>query len=195
MQAGLTRKEFTILKNYRYVLALDPSGSFEEGKGTTGWCLFDTQKKQILKTGWCDAKNFTFKEQYWDAHVLLIAAICEMVHEKVMVVIEDYVLYETKKDAQVNSKMETCKLIGIIQHYCWIHKIDYFMELASAVKNRWSNSILVYKKYILSKGNHFIVLATGEQVNRHAIDAIRHAVHFATFKNGKDGKNGPQENN
>ena len=35
--------------NSRYVLALDPSGAYKEGKGTTGWCLFDNETKQIAK--------------------------------------------------------------------------------------------------------------------------------------------------
>ena len=27
------------------ILALDPSGNFKEGKGTTGWCLLDENCK------------------------------------------------------------------------------------------------------------------------------------------------------
>ena len=33
---------------YKYVLAFDPSGSFYEGKGTTGWCIMDTKTKEVL---------------------------------------------------------------------------------------------------------------------------------------------------
>ncbi len=36
-----------MLPTYKYVLALDPSGNYNEGKGTTGMCLFDTS---LMKT-------------------------------------------------------------------------------------------------------------------------------------------------
>ena len=37
------------MNNDRYVLALDPSGAYKEGLGTTGWCLLDQQTKKIVK--------------------------------------------------------------------------------------------------------------------------------------------------
>ena len=179
-------------------MALDPSGSFEEGKGTTGWCWYDTKKKQIIKTGWISATDYDCKEQYWLMHLNLIEEFRDWTIAKsksFILVIEDYVLYETKKDAQVNSKMETCKLIGILQINSWLMGIEYFMELAAAVKNRWTDSILVYKQHLIRKGNQYYVAATGELVNRHAKDAIRHAVHFSTFKNGKGDDNATQKEN
>ena len=36
------------LNNARYVLALDPSGSYYEGKGHTGWCLLDQETNKIV---------------------------------------------------------------------------------------------------------------------------------------------------
>ena len=33
---------------YKYIIAIDPSGNFEEGKGTTGCCLFSAEQKQII---------------------------------------------------------------------------------------------------------------------------------------------------
>ena len=42
----------------RYILALDPSGNFKEGKGITGWCLLDTQTKKIAKFGYISAEMY-----------------------------------------------------------------------------------------------------------------------------------------
>ena len=40
------------MKKYNYVLALDPSGNFHEGKGTTGYCLLDANENKIIEYGY-----------------------------------------------------------------------------------------------------------------------------------------------
>ena len=35
----------------RYILALDPSGNYNEGSGTTGWVLFDNETDMFCKFG------------------------------------------------------------------------------------------------------------------------------------------------
>ena len=47
------------------ILAIDPSGNFTEGKGTTGWSLLDENMK-ILACGQILANNYKCKEAYWD---------------------------------------------------------------------------------------------------------------------------------
>ena len=84
--------------------------------------------------------------------------------------------------------METPKLIGIIQHYCWLMKIPYYMQLASEVKNRWTNDILMHKGVIYTRNSrHYIDANCKQYINRHCIDAIRHAMHYDTFRNKKEG--------
>jgi hypothetical protein len=80
--------------------------------------------------------------------------------------------------------METCKLIGVLQHHCWLNQIPYKMQTAGTVKSRWSNEILEHKRYIFKAARGYKT-PTGITINRHCQDAIRHAVHFATFKNEK----------
>ena len=60
------------MKTYDYILALDPSGAFHEGKGTTGWCLFKNNK--IKYTGILSAKRHCCMESYWESHINLIDA-------------------------------------------------------------------------------------------------------------------------
>ena len=57
---------------YKYVLAFETSGSFYEGKGTTGWCIMDTSKKEVLIVGAIKATDFSVPEEYWGAHLELI---------------------------------------------------------------------------------------------------------------------------
>lgn len=168
------------MKNYDYILAFDPSGNYNEGKGTTGYCIFDTHKNVIVTVGYLSASQFDSMEAYWKAHInLLLDTIKE--YKSVLVVIEDYLLYAHKKDNQINSRFETSKLIGTLQYTCFVNDIDYIMQTAAEVKNRWADDILVHKGYVLKSGNG-LKLITGQHINRHIKDAIRHAVHAATFK-------------
>ena len=72
--------------------------------------------------------------------------------------------------------METSKLIGIIQLWCYNHNIPYAMQLAATVKSRWTDEILHYKGYLKKSGLRYTVC-------EHTRDSMRHAVHYATFKN------------
>lgn len=172
--------------NYRYVLAIDPSGSFHEGKGTTGWCLMDTIENIIIRSDFISAEDYSMMEGYWDAHLKLLSTYARNYKQQLVVVIEDYLLYATKSDVQINSRMETCKLIGAMQHHCWKTGIRYFMQTASLVKSRWTDEILCHKKYLVKQKVGY-ALSNGKTLNKHCKDSIRHAVHFATFKNEKVG--------
>ena len=52
----------------RYVLGIDPSGNFFEGKGTTGWCVFDIVKDKVVECGSLYASRAKSQEAYWWAH-------------------------------------------------------------------------------------------------------------------------------
>jgi len=170
-------------KDYGIILSIDPSGAFHEGKGTTGWCLMDAEQDKVIKAGCLFARNYDKKEDYWEAHVQLFLRLIGDYKRKVIVVIEDYILYASTAEAQINSRFETTKLIGILQYSLWRKKIPYIMQRAVDVKNRWTNEILMYKHYITKDRNHFKAANVG--INKHQLDAIRHAVHFNTFKNEK----------
>ena len=174
------------MKNYDFVLAIDPSGSFHEGKGTTGWCVFNCLDNVVSISDYICAKTFGTMEQYWDAHIQLIARMHAKYKNKLIVVIEDYILYAHKAKAQINSHLETPKLIGVLQHYCWSKNIPYRMQLATEVKSRWRDHILHYYKYLAKRGKSYVLpLKPKVKLLEHQRDAIRHAVHFAKFKNGR----------
>lgn len=168
--------------SYRHILAIDPSGAFDEGNGTTGWCIADAQTKKIITTGYIRAEKFPCAQAYWDAHLNVINEQIRR-YKHILVVIEDYVLYADKAKAQINSKMETCKLIGVLQHYCYCCKIPFSMQLAAAVKKRWSDKMLQHKGVIVQIGTDWILPGQEYVLNKHVLDSIRHVVHYMTFRN------------
>lgn len=169
--------------NYKFILALDPSGNYTEGKGTTGWCVFNALDDKVIKAGSISASDFTTKECYWQAHLDLISKMQKQYKSNLIVVIEDYLLYASKAKDQINSRMETPKLIGIVQLFCYGKGIPYWMQNASEVKLRWENKILHYKGYIIEYKRGYAIPQTKDKIDRHCLDSIRHAVHYANFKN------------
>lgn len=171
---------------YSYILAIDPSGSFNEGNGTTGWCWYDCINQAVVKAGVLRATDYPKDVQYWAAHKRLFesyAAYNPMLLGDTMVVIEDYFLYANKAEAQINSHMETCQLIGMLKVYCAERGLPVRMQAAVDVKDRWSNDILKHKGVIVKNGRHYKLPANTNTLCGHEIDAIRHAVHTATFYN------------
>lgn len=156
------------------ILALDPSGSFKEGKGTTGFCKFingTIENVYDLK-----AKGFETRVDYWKEHIEIIQ------HEKPEVVVcEDFVLYGHKAKQQTGSQMETSQLIGYIEMKCVELGIPFVKQRAT-IKIRFSDDILVLKGYIQKGQNRY--LWNGQSVNLHIRDSIRHAVYF--WKYGRE---------
>ena len=172
------------MKNFSHILAIDPSGNFEEGKGTTGMCLFDAEGNKILALKNITASDFISKEDYWQEHVNAInRVIMNPKYRKTIIVIEDFMLDPKRALQQSHSRMETPKLIGIIQLHCSTHNIPYAMQRPTDVKTRWADYILEYKKYIVKYRNTYVLPNTNKSISRHCKDAIRHAVHYSTFKN------------
>lgn len=167
------------------ILALDPSGNFEEGKGTTGWCLLDENCK-IQAVGQLLAKDCSGKEEHWLNHIKLIDHL-----NPDFVVVEDYLLYASKSKTQINSRFETPRLIGAIELHCWSENIPLRFQKASDVKIRFTDARLVQGNYISKSNSRYY--AAGVMVSEHIRDSIRHGVYFTKFKLPKElKKNAPK---
>lgn len=171
------------MNNSRYVLALDPSGNYKEGQGTTGWCLLDMQTDKIMKFGVIKAKDYSCQFQYWDAHIKLIDSLTGYHPD---VVIEDYLLYGNRAENQINSRLETPQLIGLIKYECYMRGIFIYIQTAMQVKTRWTDDTLVHKKYIQKHDNHYYMSNT--LLSKHVIDSVRHAVHYKTYNSKYKGE-------
>ena len=180
--------------NYEHILAIDPSGNFEEGKGTTGMCIFDCKNMAIFYLQNIAAKDYNSKEDYWKAHTDFIKVFTKRAG-KCIIVIEDFTLDPRRAMQQSHSKMETPKLIGILQLFCKENNIPYKMQRPVEVKNRWADHILEFKKYIIKRNRMHYYNYSDKPISRHCKDAIRHAVHFATFYNEGETDGNQKENN
>lgn len=168
---------------YKYIFAFDPSGSFDEGKGTTGWVLMDYQEN-LLERGYIAAKDYDCAEAYWQGHVDLIYKYHKLYKHELIIVMEDYVLYRDRSESQTNSKMETCRLLGVLQFHCWRLQQPYTMQLAASVKHRWSDELLEREDIIWRKGRTYIHSQSGLNIGLvHTRDAFRHALHYAVCRN------------
>jgi Holliday junction resolvasome RuvABC endonuclease subunit len=176
------------LKNsIRYVLGIDPSGNFIEGKGTTGWCVFDTKRNRIAHIGSIQASQSKSQEAYWHANIEMIKTMVDRYRmEGIVLSVEDYVLYAGKARSQINSAMETSQLIGIIKMLCFYKGIPLYMRTASQVMRRWTDTILEHKSYIYKVGGSWYTECRQHVLCEHERDAMRHAIHCAYFELGKD---------
>ena len=163
------------------VLALDPSGAFHEGKGCTGWCLMNKESKELLDIGTVSAEDYPTDMQYFAANIDLLYFCKNRYGTDLQIVMEDYVLYAAQAQAQTNSHMETCQLIGAIKYQAFLLDIPVKMQLANMVTTRWADTVLVAKGILVDGRFPNVDFAP----NPHERDAFRHALHYATF-NGKD---------
>jgi hypothetical protein len=77
--------------------------------------------------------------------------------------------------------METSKLIGAIEVWAANKELKLYTRNAAQVKKRWSNEILEHKHFIVMKRGRPYE-PTGAPINKHCIDALRHAVHCYYFE-------------
>lgn len=162
------------------LLALDPSGSFNEGKGNTGWVLFENNK--VISFGQLKAKDYESREDYWYAHKSLIKEV-----RPDEMAIEDFRLYGHKAKAQINSEMETSKLIGYLQMTLWSMIVPYQMQQASQAKPRFTDEILIRKGYITKDENNRIYI-NGVNVSGHIVDALRHGAYYKLIQRKRNKK-------
>ena len=167
---------------YPYVLSIDPSGAYNEGQGTTGWVLMDAVVRKVHMLGSIGAFKLSSDVSYWDAHLKMIEDMHKQIPQ-ICLLVEEYLLYAHKTEAQVNSRFETSQLIGILKHFAYKNDIPFYMQRAAEVKARWENDVLLKKHYLVKKKGHFYLTEPDLEIGRHELDAYRHAIHFCTFYN------------
>lgn len=175
----------------RYVIGVDPSGNFYEGKGTTGIAVYDIKTDKIVHVFHVSAKFSFTQVDYWNNVVDSLSALLYKYNKKRCVLaVEDYLLYANTAKAQINSTFETPQLIGVIK-YVFKDVCPVLFRNANTAKTRWTDDILVRKKYLLvdKKLGYYIIDDGGAmtQVIEHSRDAVRHALYCGKFeiKGGK----------
>ena len=168
--------------NAKYIIGIDPSGAFNEGKGTTGLAVLNSHNDDIAYTGWIAAVNFPTLEAYFDAHIEWLDD-CVRRYQDIVVSIEDYILYADHAAAHTNTHLETSQLLGLIKWWCYKNKVPYTIRPAAAVKNRFNNNILLREGYIFEAagGKLYTKVRTNKYLSNHELDAIRHAAYCYKF--------------
>lgn len=157
------------------LIAIDISGnhaSEKEGSGTTGIAIWTPDLDYELAE--VKASDYKTTEEYWNK--IINEAINGFDH----VIIEGYRLYNHRgmsASTQANSTLPTSQLLGALRHALWLDNTPYTIQYASEVKTRWSDEILIHNGY-LEEGNLF----KGKRTNDHRRDALRHLVHYMTYK-------------
>ena len=156
------------------ILAIDISGNFEEGKGTTGYCIGNGDGT-IIEIGEIRAKDFETRMEYHDA-VLSLALNKKKVD---VIVCENFRLYQHKAQAQVHSELETPRIIGALEYCAWLKKMPLYFQMATEVKKRFSDEIMLENKILDKHKNalYFNFIKT----NDHIRDAMRHYYYFVRY--------------
>ena len=154
------------------VLAIDPSGNFKEGKGTSGLVLGTNEKNFVLKSLiTIKAKHFITQEQYYQAIENHIKNPLVKV-----VVIEDFILYGSKAPALTGSRLETSKLIGRLEAFALRLNKKVVLQTASRAKSRWPNDLMARHNFIIIKGKRKYY--QNILLNRHTLDAFKHFLFY-----------------
>lgn len=152
------------------ILAIDPSGNYVEGIGTTGYAI--AHDDEITDVGELKADAFESAAEYWFAHKFMINAF-----KPDEVVCESYRLRKAKE--QTHSLLETPQLIGVITVACYENEIPLTFQTPAQIKGRWSEDLMVEEGIIEKKGRSYYW--KGKLLSPHMIDAIRHAIHYTRY--------------
>lgn len=169
--------------NHKYIIGIDPSGAFNEGKGTTGLAVLDVNTNKLAYVGYIAAVHFPSLEAYFDAHVDWLTRCTERYGKDIIVSIEDYILYADHAVAHTNTHLETSQLLGLIKWWCYKNNVQYTIRPAAAVKTRFTNAILAREGYIFEEnGRLYARTRVSNNLSNHELDAIRHAAYCYKFE-------------
>lgn len=162
------------------ILAIDISGNYEEGKGTTGYCIGNADGT-IIELGEIKAADYPSRMDYHNA----VISLALNNSKSDIIVCENFRLYQHKAQAQVHSQLETPRIIGALEYCAWVERKPIYFQMASDVKKRFSDDIMLEKKIIQKHKNayYFNFIKT----NDHMRDAMRHLYYFVRYRLKKEG--------
>lgn len=166
----------------KLILAIDPSGNFEDGKGHTGLAWYYDRWDNVNVSS-INAKSYTRRYDYWSA----IVGFIQDLHDKknagydVHVVMEKYV---TRSNGFTTGKVsETAMLIGVLTYYCEMWNIPYTMQSPSQAKTRYTDEQLTRLFPALTNKGKLYYLG-GVRTNDHERDALRHLAFYINYMEG-----------
>ena len=162
--------------NYIFV---DPSGSFNEGKGHTGIAVIEDNDWSTLKYKSIAAKDYENRHQYWTAIMEEIVSHIDEESEA-KVIIESFMI---RTQGFLMGKMpETIQFIGALEFILEECEVPYSLQTPTQAKSRFKDDDL--PKYIPGfekriNGRYYL---NGKQVNDHIRDALKHLLYFIKYR-------------
>ena len=159
----------------RYVF-IDPSGSFNEGKGHTGISIIEDFDFDTLVTFSLSAKDYEDRHLYWKD------IIRKAIGPDTLVVIESFV---NRNNGFLIGKMpETPLLIGALVWELEQLNIDYTFQTPTQAKARFKDEYLGmyipdYEVKELSGKKYYYL--NGKLTNDHVRDSLKHLLYFMKY--------------
>lgn len=163
----------------RYVF-VDPSGSFNEGKGHTGVAIMYDDDWSSISVKDFYAKDFDSRYKYWKAVIDYITLGHNVLGFESKVVIESFVV---RTNGFLMGKMpETIQFIGAIAYELDKWKIPYIFQTPSQAKTRFKDDVL--PNWIpgfehRANGRYYL---NNKCINDHMRDALKHLLYFKKYK-------------
>ena len=169
-------------KSTKYVIGIDPSGAYQEGKGTTGFAVYDRLRDRPVFLGSVYAGDYNSMEAYFKAVADTMLELRTVYGLHTVVSIDDFLVYAQNAMTFTYSKMETCQLLGYLKMVLYKYEIPMYIRPAVLVKKRWSNDVLAHRGYIKPNGKSWIGPTKPDNLLPHELDALRHAIHCGMFE-------------
>ena len=153
------------------IMAIDPSGNYTEGKGVTGYVealLYEDGRLEYRDIGTIRADKFPTKMAFWEAHMKLTLMYFDEL------VIEDYRLYNhqgSKAAMQTGSRLETPRLLGLLEFWAANNKVPITWQMASQT-TAYNEDVLVARNILKKQGSRYFL--NGEKTNDHIRSALKH---------------------
>ena len=179
------------MEKERYIIGIDPAGVYKDKHGHIGIAVlsgkgndFIWRKRQIETHPKMDVE--TLYEQL-NLHLPPQEAY-DFGEHGVEVMIEDFVLYDGKKDFQKFGSQEVSQMIGWLEAYFVQRGAKVHKQPATRIKKRWDEHILEYNGYIVKDGNRYVIgpkhleaWQSNVITTKHERDAFKHAIHLWKF--------------
>lgn len=159
-------------------VCIDPSGSFNEGKGHTGIAIIEDDNWNTLRTLSLYADKYNTRLEYWTDIINKTFMPFKDKPSEVKVIIESFTI---RSNGFLIGKMpETFLLLGAMVYLMEKLGIKYTFQSPSAAKSRFKDEIL--DRYIPNfiKKNNFYYL-NGIRVNDHIRDALKHLLYYKKY--------------
>lgn len=167
----------------RYVV-VDPSGSFNEGKGHTGIAVMHDEMWNEIGVRDFNAKNYEKRYDYWK-DIIEYVTLGKTVYEfETTVIIESFII---RTDGILMGQMpETIQLIGALVYELEKWKIPYIFQTPAQAKTRFKDELL--PKYIpgLERDEANRYKLNGKRINDHQRDALKHLLFYKKYKEPKE---------